>query len=371
MKILIIGNGAIGNVNGKYSVNKHTAKFAEELVDLGLDVGFLQFEAVISANAGLQDYSLSKNIAIHSITVEKKRSKLSKIFSYLKIVFLMVKTIIKYDFIYIFYPGHVPVLAAMVSILLRKKYGLYIRGQHNLETKLGNFIIKRAEFCLTVSDSLKEQLLKNNDNCETIAPMIDFSKKDILLDRKYSTDGITRCLFVGRVEYRKGIYDLTDAIEILNKKVDNLHFDIVGGGDSFVELVENMKNYTNVIFHGQVSEKEELLAMYRQADLFIFPSHDEGFPRVLYEAMMARVPIVTTMVGGIGGFMKDHHNCLAIESHSPESIVMAVKEMLGSKELRMTLVEQSTHDVVKLFDGTRKRHSQLLMNKLEVIYETK
>ncbi len=367
MKVLIVGNGGFGNVDGKYTVNKHTAQFTEELNELGLDVGFLQFEVIIRANAGLQDCSLTESISVYSMMLEQEKGKFRKIFSYFKMLLLVIKTILQYDFIYIFYPGHVPLMASAVCMLLGKNYGLYVRGQHDLETKLGRLIVKRAEFCLTVSDLLKEQLLKNNNNCETIAPMIDFSKKDILLNREYSKDGITRCLFVGRVELRKGIYDLVDAIEVLNRETDNLHFDIAGGGDSFDEIKESMKGYSNITFYGQVSEKEQLLALYRQADLFIFPSHDEGFPRVLYEAMMARTPVVTTMVGGIGGFMKDHHNCLAIEPKNPESIVSAVEEILDSEELRSKLVEQATLDVLKLFDGTRKKHSELLLNQLEVL----
>jgi glycosyltransferase involved in cell wall biosynthesis len=232
---------------------------------------------------------------------------------------------------------------------------------------LGKFLVRHAAFCLTVSDLLKEQLLKDNNNCETIAPMIDFSKNDILTDRNYSNDGVVRCLFVGRVEYRKGIYDLMEAIEILNDQRDDLHFDIVGGGDSFSDLSERFKEIDNVCFKGQISDTNELLAMYRQADLFIFPSHDEGFPRVLYEAMMARVPVITTMVGGIGGFMKDRHNCIAIEAQNPGSIVKAVNEMIDSENLKMQLVNQATQDVLTLFDGSRIKHSKLLINKLEFV----
>jgi len=195
--------------------------------------------------------------------------------------------------------------------------------------------------------------------------MIDFSKKDIVLERGYGSD-IIRCLFVGRVEYRKGIYDLVEAIELLNQSTPSLHFDIVGGGDSFNEMTERFKDVKNVCFKGQISDKEELLNIYRHADLFIFPSHDEGFPRVLYEAMMARTPVLTTMVGGIGGFMKDQHNCLAIKVQNPKSIVEKVTMILADNSLKMRLVNQATEDVLKLFDGTRKKHSMLLMNKLEL-----
>ena len=369
MKILIIGNGEIANINNQQYIGKHTAHFCEELEKYGLNVGLLQFEQTMQMNDGLLNYPLKSTITVHSLSIDNYRGKIGKIFSYFLMSFLIIKTVLKYDFIYIFYPGHIPSLASIVNILLRKDYALYIRGEHNIKTKVGHFMIKHSKFCLTVSDLLKKDISKINKNTEVIAPMIDFDKQDILLDRQYSNDDIVRCLFVGRVEMRKGIYDLKHAIDILNNERDDVHFDIVGGGESFDELVDYFETIENVCLRGQISDTTELLNMYRQADLFIFPSHDEGFPRVLYEAMMARVPIITTMVGGIGGFMKDHHNCLAIESQNPQSIVKAVNRMLDTEELKMKIVNQSTQDILKLFDGRKKRHSLLLFDKLK--YDSK
>jgi len=365
MKILIIGNGFIGRNDSKYYVNKHTSKFCNELIENNFKVGFLQFNKRLNKNADLLDSPLDNHIEVHTISSDKYKSTIGKLFSYIVISILTIKTILKYDFIYIFYPGHVPVLAAIVSILLRIKYGLYIRGQHNIETTIGKYVIKKANFCLTVSDLLKEQILINNKYVDVIAPMIDFSKKDILLNRNYSEDGKLRFLFVGRIELRKGIFDLLHAIKQLNNKYDNLHFDIVGGGESFGKIKNEFKEFSNIVMRGQISDKEELLHIYKHSDIFIFPSHDEGFPRVLYEAMMLRLPVITTMVGGIGGFMKDYHNCLAIESQNYHSIVEVVEKIIDDEELRTKLLEQATEDMLKLFDGSREKHSLLLINKLE------
>jgi glycosyltransferase involved in cell wall biosynthesis len=366
MKILIIGNGSIGNINNKYYVSKHTANFCKELVNANLEVGFFQFNKILDKDTDLLDSLLDDNIKIHSISNTNQQGKLSKLFSYILMCILTIRTILKYDFIYIFYPGHIPIIASFMSILFRKNFALYIRGQHNIETSIGKYIINKARFCLTVSDLLKEQISINNKNVEVIAPMIDFSKDDILLNRSYSDDGKLRCLFVGRIEFRKGIYDLLSAIEFLNTKYDYLHFDIVGGGDSFDKIKDDMKDVLNVTLHGQISDKQELSNMYKKSDIFIFPSHDEGFPRVLYEAMMLRVPIITTMVGGIGGFMKDKHNCLSIQSQNYKSIVATIDEMINN-DTRPKLVNQATQDILKLFEGNRKKHSLLLMNKLENI----
>jgi len=196
--------------------------------------------------------------------------------------------------------------------------------------------------------------------------MMDFSKTDILRERQsYNKNNKINCLFVGRIESRKGVYELVQAIEILNKKRDDMTFTFVGGGQSFDELVLRFANSNNVFFLGNISNKEKLLSIYRGADLFIFPSHDEGFPRVLYEAMMAKIPIITTLVGGIGGLMKDNYNCKVINVRDPESIVQKVEELVSSKTLQKRLVEQATKDILEVFDGSRKEHSELLLSNLK------
>jgi hypothetical protein len=45
--------------------------------------------------------------------------------------------------------------------------------------------------------------------------------------------------------------------------------------------------------------------------------------------------------------------------------------MINEKNLRLKLVDQATQDVLKLFNGNRKKHSLLLQDKLENINEFK
>ena len=75
------------------------------------------------------------------------------------------------------------------------------------------------------------------------------------------------------------------------------------------------------------SGKTDLMRFYRKAHIFIFPSYHEGFPRVLYEAMINSLPIVTTMVGGISGRMVDGENCIGIPAKSAGAIVEAVERV--------------------------------------------
>lgn len=363
MKLLIIGNGSIGKIENKYYINKHTANFCEELSQKNMKVSFLQFKNIIKENEGLQDCPLSDNIKIEAIS-STTSGRFKKILSYLFMSFLIIKNIIKNDFVYIFYPGHISTIAGLLCILLKKDYALYVRGEYKLNSKIDSRIIKKAKFCLTVSDLIKNNLEKNNDNVSVIAPMIDFSKKDILQTKEQKNKNF-KFLFVGRIEYNKGIFELIEAIKDINKTHTNLEFEIVGGGEDYNTIKNLSENIENLTLLGQIAEKEKLLSIYREADIFIFPSHFEGFPRVLYEAMMARLPIITTLVGGIPGLMKDSYNCVKIEPKNSKSIVNAINRIINDNKLREDIVNQATKDMNILFNGNKKQHSILIIEKMK------
>ena len=105
-------------------------------------------------------------------------------------------------------------------------------------------------------------------------------------------------LYVGWLIEEKGIKDLMDII-IENKELKKHTFIFVGSGTLFEEMDEFIKNnnITNIILKGWLSE-EKVIEEYKKADVFIFPSHLEGFPNVVLEALNYRLPIITTNVGG-------------------------------------------------------------------------
>ena len=365
MKILIIGNGGIGNIDGISYVNKHTASFCEELVVEKFDVAFLQFATKMISSGGQQDATFNKNIQLYTLLLKNDQNNMNKVFSYIKMNFLLIKTLRKYDFIYIFHPGHVPSLAISLCNLMQIDYALYVRGAYNTSSKLEKIFIKNAKFILTVSQFLKDQLLELNSDVEIISPMIDFTAKDIVTDKKDVTLGTTKCLFVGRIEKRKGIFVLAEVIKQLSKNGLNFSFDIVGSGEDLKSLTSVLRSYENVTIHGQVSDKAKLFSLYQHADMFIFPTYyPEGFPRVIYEAMIAGTPIITTNAGGIGGMMKDEYNCLIVEQNNVDSLYLAITKLNESSSLKERIVTQSTRDVSAILNGGREKHSKLVIDKI-------
>src|SRR5690625_2235070 len=332
MNILIIGNGATEvNEHGNSVINIHTADFLHELSLYNHNISFAQPFIKHDINANIRGYEI-RDDNIKTINFEDSKKSLFKNIS------LLIKNIFMNDFIYIFYPGSFPRIAILLSVLLRKNYGLYIRGEKFQYNGFTKYLFNKSNFIITVSTLIKKQISKHNKYVSVIRPMNKLTHnysyiRDPLEDIKKELE----FLFVGRVEYRKGIYDLLKVSEYLDNLGVNHKLRIVGAGplSKKIELDKNNGIISNnIILEGHVGNYSQLMDYYKNADFFIFLSHDEGFPRVLYEAMIKSLPIYTTFVGGIPGRMIDGVNCVKVPVKNPiETANIIFKSLKDINEL--------------------------------------
>lgn len=116
-------------------------------------------------------------------------------------------------------------------------------------------------------------------------------------------------LFVGRLEFYKGVFDIIQAAKILLEDNDlkdyKLNFTFVGNGSEKQKLLELEKKLEidKFIIHKNVSY-DQMPDEYRKADIFIAPSkpiptYEEQYCTALLEAQASGLPIVTTSSGGI------------------------------------------------------------------------
>jgi glycosyltransferase involved in cell wall biosynthesis len=80
-----------------------------------------------------------------------------------------------------------------------------------------------------------------------------------------------------------------------------------------------------------------LLELYREADIFVYPSLYEGFGLAILEAMAARLPIVTTRVGVAADALADGVSCLFVPKRDAGALASAVATLVGSQSLRTAL----------------------------------
>lgn len=146
-------------------------------------------------------------------------------------------------------------------------------------------------------------------------------------------------LSVGRLSREKAHIDLLAAFNELteSKPEVSAKLIIVGDGPERAGLVAAAKSLDckeRVIFTGQVSD---VRTFYAAADVFVLPSHTEGSPHVLLEAMAANLPIVATAVGGVPEMLEDNESALLVPPNHPSSMAGAIARLLTDTKLAQLL----------------------------------
>lgn len=133
-------------------------------------------------------------------------------------------------------------------------------------------------------------------------------------------------LFLGRIEKKKGIYDI---IKVITKNKDYFSDKIklyVGGEGE----VDNLKNIIETNQLGGIVEylgwiqDEQKDSFLSKTDVYILPSYIEGMPISILEAMSFRLPIISTPVGGIPEIVNDGINGILVEPGNSEQIFLAL-----------------------------------------------
>jgi glycogen synthase len=173
-------------------------------------------------------------------------------------------------------------------------------------------------------------------------------------------DGKT-ILFVGRLEWRKGVQVFGQVIpEVLRKKSD-INFVFLGpdsnwyGGHSLKEYIlkqipEEMKNSVN--FPGGVS-RERVLEYLQQVSVCVFPSIWENFPYTCLEAMASGCAVVGSKNGGMTEMIEDGVSGILIDPEKPDEISDAILKLLSDKNLRQQIGQNAALRVREVFSTNR------------------
>lgn len=364
MKILVINNNAMFENEEGLCINRNTGKFIAGIKELGADVENFHFREKIPKNYFMATFNVQK-AGIRLTAIRKNKYKL---LAYLKAYTIGIKRLIYNDFTYIFYPNSFLFLA-LISILLRKPYGIYIRGEMGVDRRIPSYIFKNASIVFTVSPKFTAKIIKLGGNSYTIRPMIDYSLLDIVRNRRYQKKEKYEILFLARVEYPKGIADLIKAVDILVKQgLQNFHLSVVGYGpefDAVQKMIQELDLNPYVKLIGLVTDEELIRKYYIESDIYICPSHHEGFPRVLYEAMIFGTPIITTMVGTIGYLMKDSYNCISIETEDPVGLAQKIQSAISNYSAIGEIAKNATLTIENYLSQNNETHSEQLFRNVQ------
>ena len=148
-------------------------------------------------------------------------------------------------------------------------------------------------------------------------------------------------LSVGRLSREKGHIDLLEAFRRLRETNAGLSLKliIVGDGPERTRLEALCGSIGGqVIFAGQTNDVQ---TFYAVADVFALPSHSEGSPNVLLEAMAANLPIVATAVGGVPEMVENNNSARLVSANDPPALAAAIASLLTDKDLAQQLAKNA------------------------------
>jgi glycosyltransferase involved in cell wall biosynthesis len=146
-------------------------------------------------------------------------------------------------------------------------------------------------------------------------------------------------LVIGRLSSEKGHADLIEALALLPLAAAGVRtrLVIVGNGVERGYLEQRARELGltgRILFTGQ---QPNVFPYYGMADLFVLPSHSEGSPNVLLEAMAAGLPIVTTAAGGAVELVDNEESALVVPPRSPQALSRAMGRLLADEDLAARL----------------------------------
>jgi glycosyltransferase involved in cell wall biosynthesis len=169
-----------------------------------------------------------------------------------------------------------------------------------------------------------------------------------LLRRRLGLEENPVLLFVGRIEQRKGVANLTRAFAEVSERVGDVVLllagaDVVGPEGSNVEWMCREWERLGVpadryLFLGEV-ERESMPDVYTAADVMVAPSPFEAFGLVYLEAMAAGCPPIGCRTGGVPEVVEEGRTGLLVPPEDPSALAAAMVGLLTDHNLRRWLGE--------------------------------
>jgi glycosyltransferase involved in cell wall biosynthesis len=266
--------------------------------------------------------------------------------------------------IVVFLPSFVTVVAGLLALAFRKDLGVHIGTNWDVEARhrkltpvralfypvnrylvqpVALWIARRARFTITAGHDVFARLNSESRRVMLEVPFTRLSRELLYPREDTCQGGVVRLLYVGALRFHKGPMDALEAFararEGLKQRPIELRF--AGAGEAERELRKRIAELgleRDVTLLGHVPYGPGLHTLYRESDIFVFPTYSEGFPKVVWEAMTFGLPIITTPVAGIPFVLRHREQAYLVPPGDVPALASAMVRLVQDGALRRGMI---------------------------------
>lgn len=246
--------------------------------------------------------------------------------------------------------------------IIRTEHTPYIAGNYPLAHRLlHSYLNGRSEKIICVSDHVrksfiasfprwKEKFITVHNGIQIDSFRTSLSREECRTRFKLPQEAKIMGT-IGRLTTLKNHASLIEALPAIRRQFKSIHLAILGEGNLKSKLRDLAADFgvsDSVSFLDPTGHIEIFMGAL---DLFILPSHREGLPLVVLEAMAAGIPTVASSVGGIPEIISDGNNGYLIHPHNLDEITEKVCELLEDGQRAITFSSRGEETIRAKFSA--------------------
>jgi len=195
--------------------------------------------------------------------------------------------------------------------------------------------LRHADYCISYGGKITSLITEIGISDSKIVELSGAVSDNSLLEKR-NLPSNSKFLFVGRYERRKGVEELMHVVHTMPE----LEISFVGSIPPSKKIKRN-----NVHYFGEVKDIDELNQIFDAHTFLIAPSHSEGMPNVILEAMSRGLIPIASNVGAVSELVNESTGLL-IEPKKIEAIHKAIEKALAFDKGHITIL--STNAISKI-----------------------
>ncbi|MBO7084080.1 MAG: glycosyltransferase family 4 protein [Bacteroidales bacterium] len=216
-----------------------------------------------------------------------------------------------------------------------------------------------ADKIIVVVDEAKDRVCRLGvpaEKIEVVSNTLNLDQFDPIERKEFKTDKF-RMLYVGGINYHRGIQYVIQAISIVKKRGVEVLFDLVGDGsylDDIKKLVEEMHVQDNVVIHG-FKHYTQICDLYESANVALIPHVKSGhtdntIPHKIFQYMYAQIPMVVSNCDALVRIVNETKSGITYQYDNPEELADIIMELHHHPEKLNDYIQQGRQAVIDKYN---------------------